>query len=86
MLAEFLPTTNCTVPGNKDLLDYAHLNGVQVKELPKRERVSLIIGTNEPSAHVPSEVRKGSRFEPQALHTPFGRTVVSIGKSNGQSA
>jgi hypothetical protein len=59
MLAESLPTTNCAVPRNKDLLDYAHLNGVQVIKLPKKERVSLIIGTNEPSAHVPSEVRKG---------------------------
>ena len=86
VLAESLPTSTSTVPRNKDLSDYAHLKGVKVIELPKSKKVGLIIGTNEPSAHVPSEVRRGSRFEPQALRTPFGWTIVSTGSSKGQCA
>jgi hypothetical protein len=86
MLADALPTNSCPVPRNRDLLDYPHLKGVQVIELTKQKRVSLIMGTDEPSAHVPSEVRRGSRFEPQALQTPFGWTVVSTGSSKGQCA
>jgi hypothetical protein len=81
MLAEALPTVTCPVPKNKDIADFAHLRGVKVIELPKGKNVSLIIGTNEPWAHVPIEVRRGSRFEPQALQTPFGWTVVSTGSS-----
>jgi hypothetical protein len=46
----------------------------------------LIIGTNKPSAHGPSEVRRGSRFKPQALQTPFGWTIISSGSLNGQCA
>ena len=85
-IAEALPTTTCAIPRNKNISEYAHLKGVEVIELPKQQRVSLIIGTNEPSAHVPSEVRRGSRFEPQALKTPFGWTVVSTGSANRQGA
>jgi hypothetical protein len=85
MLAENLPTVNCAVPRNKDISSYAQLGGVKIIELPKK-KVSLIIGTNELSAHVPSETRRGSRFEPQALSTSFGWTVVSTGSSNGQCA
>jgi hypothetical protein len=86
MLAEALPTITCPVPKNKDIADYTHLRGVKVIELPKGKKLSLIIGTDEPSAHVPFEVRRGSRFEPQALQTPFAWTVVSTGSSNGQCA
>jgi hypothetical protein len=53
MLAENLPAVNCAVPRNKDISSYAHLGGIKVIELPKK-KVSLIIGTNEPSTHVPS--------------------------------
>ena len=86
MLAEALPTLTCPVPKNRDIADYTHLRGIKVIELPHGKKVSLIIGTNEPRAHVPSEVRMGSRFEPQALRTPFGWTVLSAGPSNGQCA
>jgi hypothetical protein len=86
LLAESLPTLNCAIPRNKNLSDYAHLRDVSIIELPEWKRVSLIIGTNEASAHVPSEVRRGSRFEPQALQTPFGWTIISSGSSNGQCA
>jgi hypothetical protein len=86
MLAESLPTITYPVPKNKDIADYAHLRVIKVIELPKGKKVSLIIGTDEPSAHVPSKERRGSRFEPQAMQTPFGWTVVSTGSSNGQCA
>jgi hypothetical protein len=86
VLAEHLPAITSTVPRNKDLSDHIHLKGVQVIELPKKKKVSLIIGTDKPSAHVPSEVRRGSRFKPQALRTPFGWTVLSTGPSIDQCA
>jgi hypothetical protein len=86
MLAEALSTITCPVPKNRDIADYTHLRGIKVIELPRGKKVSLIIGTNEPYAHVPFEVRRGSRFEPQALRTSFGWTVLSTGTSNGQCA
>ena len=82
VIADALPTFTCAIPRNKDISSYAHLEGVRVIELQKKHKVSLIIGTNEPSAHVPDEVKRGSRFQPQGLKTPFGWTVVSTGSSN----
>jgi hypothetical protein len=86
MLAGTLPTINCAVPQNKGLSDYPHLRGVKVIELPKWKLVCLIIGTDESSAHVLSVIRRGSRFEPQALSTPFGWRVMSNASSNGHCA
>jgi hypothetical protein len=76
----------CPVPQNKDLSDYAHLKGVKVIELAKQKKVSVIIGTNEPTAHAHNEVKRGSRFEPLALRTYFEWRVVSTGSANGQCA
>jgi hypothetical protein len=86
VINESLPTSTCSLPQNSGLSKFGHLKGVQVIELPKWKKITLIIGTNEPSAHVSSEARRGSRFEPQALRTPFGWTIVSTGSSNSQCA
>jgi hypothetical protein len=67
IVANQLPTTSCVIPGYLELRNYSHLKGIRIHKLKEPANVTIRIGVNEPSAHAPDMVRRGSRFQPQGL-------------------
>ena len=79
IVAKKLPVASCQFPSNSLVEKFAHLHGIHFDELPEK-KVTLIIGSNEPSCFAFRESRIGhGRRDPVALLSPFGWTVVGAG-------
>ena len=62
-------------PKQHDLSRWAHLNDVEIPELPVSATVTLLIGTDTPLAHISMQTRVGAYGEPWAVQSALGWAV-----------
>ena len=77
------------IPSQEDIARWNHLEGVKIPKLPSDyyqiEDVTVMIGTNIPTASAPLEVVLGDEGEPYALRSQLGWVIYGLpGKPNQQ--
>ena len=78
-----IPIRQRDIPTQKDLLNWSHLNSVNLPVLTTNSRyciprVTLMVGINVPAATTPLESRIGSLGEPYAIRSPLGWLVYGL--------
>lgn len=70
-----LSISSQSIPTDKDIASWPHLNGIEISCLEDKE-VTILIGSDIPDAHWALEQRRGKRGQPYAIRTPLGWTVM----------
>lgn len=71
---KILPISTCSAATAEDIRGIPYLYDIQIPNAKSNE-VMLLIGTDNPEAHVPLEVRTGCSHEPYAVRTRLGWAV-----------
>ena len=81
-----LPVSTCVIPNKENLAKYSHLKSLEIHEC-KDDKVSMIIGVDEPSCWQIKESKVGrGRRDPVGWLTPFGWGIVGIDRNGSNES
>ena len=72
---DHLPISIKSIPGQRDLSKWSHLNDIELPRIDATQ-VSLLIGSDVPEAFWVIEERRGRPKEPYAIKSPLGWSVL----------
>ena len=80
---ERLNISELSIPRDRDVDRWSHLQGLQFPEIDNKE-VRVVIGCNVPEAFWVLEEKRGSKGEPVGIRSPLGWTMIGPTEKIGQ--